>query len=92
MSERVVDVWQGRLTRRLPSHVFSGSGMPTERIAMHRIKELLRLRYECALSFERIALALKVSKGVVAKYIKAAQVSGIADWPTLSTLDDAEAD
>ena len=40
--------------------------MPTERIAMHRIKELLRLRYECALSFERIALALKISKGVVA--------------------------
>jgi hypothetical protein len=66
--------------------------MPTERIAMHRIKELLRLRYECALSFERIALALKVSKGVVAKYIKAAQVAGIVDWPTLSTLDDAELD
>lgn len=61
--------------------------MPTERIAMHRIKELLRLRYECALSFERIARALKVSKGVVAKYVKAAEVSGL-DWTALGALDD----
>ena len=61
--------------------------MPTERIAMHRIKELLRLKYECALSFERIARALKVSKGVVAKYVKAAEVSGLG-WPTLQALDD----
>ena len=29
---------------------------------MHRIKELLQLKYECALSFERIARALKISK------------------------------
>ncbi len=61
--------------------------MPTERIAMHRIKELLRLKYECALSFERIARALKVSKGVVAKYVRAAEVSGL-DWPALQALDD----
>ncbi len=61
--------------------------MPTERIAMHRIKELLRLKYECALSFERIARALKVSKGVVAKYVKAAEVCGL-DWPALQALDD----
>lgn len=61
--------------------------MPTERIAMHRIKELLRLKYECALSFERIARALKVSKGVVAKYVKAAEVSGL-DWPALQVLDE----
>ena len=54
--------------------------MPTERIVMHRIKELLRLKYECGLSFERIARALKISKGVVAKYVKAAEVAGL-DWP-----------
>lgn len=58
--------------------------MPTERIAMHRIKELLRLKYECALSFERIGRALKVFKGVVAKY---AEVSGL-DWPALQALDE----
>ena len=61
--------------------------MSAERIAMHRIKELLRLKYECALSFERIARALKNSKGVVAKYVKAAEVAGL-DWPQWKELDD----
>ncbi len=59
--------------------------MSAERIAMHRIKELLRLKYECALSFERIARALKISKGVVAKYVKAAEVAGL-DWPQWKEL------
>ena len=40
--------------------------MPAERIAMHNIKELLRLKYDCALSHERIARALSISGGVVA--------------------------
>ena len=52
--------------------------MPTERIAMHNIKELLRLKYDCALSHERIARALSISKGVVAKYVKAAEASGVS--------------
>ena len=54
---------------------------------MHRIKELLRLKYECGLSFERIARALKISKGVVAKYVKAAEVAGL-DWPQVRELDE----
>lgn len=61
--------------------------MAAERIAMHRIKELLRLKYECALSFEQIARALKVSKGVVAKYVKAAEVVGL-DWGQIKDLDE----
>ena len=63
--------------------------MPAERIAMHKIKELLRLRYDCALSFEQIARALQVSKGVVVKYIKATEVSGL-EWPQLGELDEDE--
>nr|WP_131111339.1 IS21 family transposase [Sulfuricystis thermophila] len=61
--------------------------MAAERIAMHKIKELLRLKYECALSFEQIARALKVSKGVVAKYVKAAEVVGL-DWGQIKDLDE----
>jgi len=49
--------------------------MPAERIAMHNIKELLRLKYDCALSHERIARALSISKGVVAKYEPLAKVA-----------------
>lgn len=61
--------------------------MAAERIAMHKIKELLRLKYECALSFERIGRALRVSKGVVAKYVKAAEVAGL-DWGQIQELDE----
>lgn len=61
--------------------------MAAERIAMHKIKELLRLKYECALSFERIGRALSISKGVVAKYVKAAEAAGL-DWPQMKDLDE----
>ncbi|MBU2729199.1 IS21 family transposase, partial [Acidithiobacillus caldus] len=63
--------------------------MPAEPIAMHKIKELLRLKYDCALSHEQIARALSISKGVVAKYVKAAEVSG-RPWAELSATDEAE--
>ncbi|CAI07299.1 transposase [Aromatoleum aromaticum EbN1] len=63
--------------------------MPAERIAMHKIRELLRLKYDCALSHERIARALSISKGVVAKYVKAAEASGRA-WAELSAADEAQ--
>ena len=56
---------------------------------MHKIRELLRLKYECSLSFERIARALGVSKGVVAKYVKAAEVAGLG-WSQASELDNTE--
>ncbi|MBS0349532.1 MAG: IS21 family transposase [Proteobacteria bacterium] len=63
--------------------------MPAERMAMHNIKELLRLKYDCALSHERIARALSISKGVVAKYVKAAEASGVP-WAALSQADEAQ--
>ena len=56
---------------------------------MHKIKELLRLKHECALSFEQIARALRISKGVVAKYVKAAEVAGLG-WTQIQGLDEAE--
>lgn len=63
--------------------------MPAERIAMHKIKELLRLKYDSALSHERIARALSISKGVVAKYVKAAEATGLS-WAELSASDEAQ--
>jgi transposase len=63
--------------------------MSAERIAMHKIRELLRLKYDCALSHERIARALSISKGVVAKYVKAAEASGLG-WAELAAADEAQ--
>jgi hypothetical protein len=91
------DVGTGLCSRRgnvvcqagYPHALCAEKGMPAERIAMHKIKELLRLKYECALSHERIARALSISKGVVAKYVKAAEASGL-DRGALLAADEAE--
>jgi len=56
---------------------------------MRKIKEVLRLRHDCALSLEQIARAQALSKGVVAKYLKLAQAAGI-DWTAARELDEAE--
>lgn len=63
--------------------------MPTPRVTMHKIKECLRLKLDCDLSHERIALALGLSKGVVSKYVSRAQDAGLG-WAALSELDEAQ--
>ena len=63
--------------------------MSAPRVAMRKIKECLRLKLECGLSLERVALALGLSKGVVAKYVTRAGTLGL-DWATLSALDESE--
>ena len=63
--------------------------MPSRRITMRKIKEVLRLRYACGLSLEQIARAQNLSKGVVAKYLKRATAAGIDDT-TAQTLDESD--
>ena len=63
--------------------------MPTPRVAMRKIKECLRLKLDCDLSHERIALSLGLSKGVVSKYVARAEAAGL-DWPALSALDETQ--
>ena len=63
--------------------------MSAPRVAMRKIKECLRLKLECGLSLERVAKALGLSKGVVAKYVTRAGALGL-DWPVLVTLDESE--
>ncbi len=46
--------------------------MPQERLSMRKIREVLRYRYSTGLSLDAIARALKLSKGVVAKYVRLA--------------------
>ena len=63
--------------------------MPSRRITMRKIKEVLRLRYACGLSLEQIARAQNLSKGVVAKYLKRAAAAGI-DGTTAQTLPESD--
>jgi transposase len=63
--------------------------MPVERIAMRQIKELLRLKEKCRLSQRQIARALKLSKGVVAKYLQLVAAAGV-DWNLAQGLAEEE--
>src|ERR1035437_8867922 len=62
--------------------------MPTLRTTMRNIKEILRLKLSAKLSHDQVACALKVSKGVITKYVTLASASGL-DWPTISTLEES---
>lgn len=55
---------------------------------MRKIREVLRYRHSAGLSLDAIARALKLSKGVVAKYVRLAGTSGLT-WPIPEDLDDA---
>ena len=61
--------------------------MPTKRVPMRKIREVLRLKFQAALSHEQIAKALALSKGVVSKYIRLAVAAGLS-WPLPEELDD----
>lgn len=54
---------------------------------MRNIKDVLRLKLDAKLSHERIAAALGISKGVVAKYVGLAAAAGL-DWPTVQACDE----
>jgi len=52
---------------------------------MHIIKEVLRLKYDAALSHRQIAAACGISKGVVAKFLALAEANGLK-WSNLPNL------
>ena len=54
---------------------------------MRKIRDVLRYRYTTELSLEAIARALKISKGVVAKYLRLAEGASIG-WPLPEEWDD----
>jgi hypothetical protein len=55
---------------------------------MRRIREVLRLKHECALFYGQIAQALRLSKGTVSNYLIRAEAAGITH-ELAQGLDDA---
>lgn len=51
--------------------------MPQRALTMRQIREILRLKYEAGLSHEKIARALSLSKGVIAKYVERLERTGL---------------
>lgn len=56
--------------------------MPKQQLSLRMIKDILRLKWHAQLSHERVAATLKISKGVVAKYMSLASAAGL-DWDTV---------
>ena len=63
--------------------------MPTMRVSMKKIRDVLRLTHELKLSVRQVCEATGVGKTAVGEYVSRARVLGIT-WPVPPEIDDAE--
>jgi hypothetical protein len=63
--------------------------MPTERLLMRQIREVLRLRWACGLPQRAVARACGVGLGTVSEYGRRAAQAGLS-WPLPDDLDDRQ--
>lgn len=63
--------------------------MPTQRLSMRRIREVLRLRHVRGLTERAIAHTLGVSNGVVHGYLRRARLAELS-WPLPEGMDDED--
>lgn len=61
--------------------------MPTKRLSMRKIREVLRLKFESGLSERVIGRSMSLSNGSVNSYIQRARVAGLR-WPLPNDVDD----
>jgi transposase len=60
--------------------------MPKSRLSVHKIKEILRLRYACQLSERKIAQSCNIARSTVADYLRRAMEASLS-WPLPENLD-----
>jgi len=63
--------------------------MAKERLSMRKIKEILRLKFDCDLTDRQIAKSCSVARSTVAKYISGAENAGLT-WPIPENLNDTD--
>jgi transposase len=63
--------------------------MPTPRITMRQIREVLRLHLQAGLSYAETGRALRLAKSTVGTVVLKARAAGV-DWAVARQLDDAE--
>ena len=64
--------------------------MPTKRITMRNLRELLRLRLQAELSLRQIKNSLRISLGAVQKIIQQGRGTGFGLGSQVQTLDDQQ--
>ncbi|WBA83981.1 IS21 family transposase [Endozoicomonas sp. GU-1] len=57
------------------------------RLPMRKIRDILRLRFECRLTIRQISISLRISTGVITKYLNLFSESGLS-WPLPDEMDD----
>lgn len=62
--------------------------MARSRLSMRKIKEVLRLKWECNQSINQIAKSCAIARSTVREYLERAKQSGLR-WPLDTSLDDA---
>ena len=63
--------------------------MPAQKVAMRKVREVLRLRFSAGLSDRQVARCLKISPSTVSKYVSLAEAAGLS-WPVPEEVDDEE--
>ena len=63
--------------------------MSQGRLTMKKLREVLRLHFECKLTNRKIAKALSLSPTTVGSYLLAAEIAEL-QWQEASALNDAE--
>src|SRR5438105_1944570 len=61
--------------------------MPTERLSMRHIREILRLHHSVGMSQRSVARSLGLAQGTVSKYLNRTRRAGLT-WPLPPELDD----
>lgn len=65
--------------------------MPTPRMSMRKLKEVLRLKWACGLTHRQISRAIGISVGAVSKFAAQASQAGL-DWAAAEAMSDDELD
>lgn len=65
--------------------------MSNERLPMHQVREVLRLKYACQLSNRKIARACGINRETVAVYLSRAEKVGLV-WPIAEDFTDVRLD
>jgi len=63
--------------------------MAKERLSMRKIREILRLKYECNLTDRQIAKSCFVARSTVANYLSRTKLAGLK-WPVPENLSDTD--
>jgi hypothetical protein len=63
--------------------------MPNRRLSMRKIKEVLRLKYDCGISEREISRSCQISRSTVADYLRRATVAGLT-WDEAAALNQTE--